>query len=234
MELQYKVYFQELDKDDVEWRMKEYIIDDIGFLIQGPCILESWRLATMAYSHHRHNGPAFTVTDSRSGQVILEEWFQYDARHRVGGPSRTMHSGEYTEQRWYENDELHRLDGPAILQNYVPTGTVLREEWYKAGVRHREDGPDLIWTDRETGIRLHEEWHLNGVPHRTDGPQSVARHDQTGIAVEEHWFVHGKPHRLDGPPFLVRDAVTGETEVDQNYPGPTSHGVVLSGKPPQP
>lgn len=140
-------------------------------------ILWKWRGLT-----HRNDGPAISTP-------YYEEWYHYDTKHRMDGPSHVSLLGD---ERWCLYGKLHQSDGPAFIQQvkydgyaigWVPAYHIdqiegIEYSWYEMGKLHRDNDPAYI-------CETEEWWYQNDELHRTDGPAVISQNGR-------EYYVHGR------------------------------------------
>jgi hypothetical protein len=95
---------------------------------------------------HCNDKPA-CITYDNEGNVVCEEWYNYDTAHRTAlvngkvGPTYTVYRlGKVIKEAWSCHNRLHNKNGPAVIY-YNGDGTVNEEMWFYHDCRHRIDGP---------------------------------------------------------------------------------------------
>jgi hypothetical protein len=100
-----------------------------------------------------------------TGELVLEQYFQYGRLHREDGPcsvGRLTDRPEFEETLWMYDGSLDHPWEPARTIKHVPSGVLVLEEHYRGGVRHREGRPALIQRNWETGEVVNQEFYLKG------------------------------------------------------------------------
>jgi hypothetical protein len=191
----YKVTVEELSDEKIEYSL-------------GDCIREVWKNAQgVRYNPY---GPAVTLRDIDTQQVISQEWYDEAGRlHRENGPAILECYHGFTTQYWYKHGVQTREDGPAKLVTHDKNGMIVHEEWIVDGLEHRIGGPSRIMRDWFSGVLIYEAYRQNGALHREDGPAGRERDENTGVITDEIWAIDGYEYRKDGPSHIRRDRNTG-------------------------
>lgn len=86
---------------------------------------------------HREDGPAASVRDAGTGDLIAEFWCRNGEVHRENGPAAIYFSadGKVEEERWFRNGRLFRDGGPATVTYDPETGQVRDAGWWRDGER---------------------------------------------------------------------------------------------------
>ncbi len=210
-------------------------------------ISEEWYLNGKLGRHD--DGPTITAYDE--GVKVEEIWQTGKIRHRKNGPAYIMTdsgTGEVRHESWYENGKLHRETGPAVID--YDGVVVTRESWYLDDKLHRENGPASIFRDAKTGDMKYQGWFINGSPHRDDGAAISSFFDgyyeekyskyktndgkswgevleslnggepyfpeNLNVWFEEYW-VNGRLHREGSPSVMIYDKKTGKAYFEKWY-----------------
>jgi len=137
-------------------------------------------------------------------KTTREEWRDWTGICRIDGPAVTIReypSGELVSEEWRSAGKLHNPSGPACIKYYGPTMT--SREYYVSNMLHRDDGPARV-TELD-GFNQIEAYYQYGKKHRLDGPAFIERHEELGIIIVEEYWQDGKRHRIGGPAFIVYD-----------------------------
>ncbi|MEQ8328095.1 MAG: hypothetical protein RIE84_11285 [Parvibaculum sp.] len=179
------------------------------------CEIEEW--TRHGKIRDRHNGPAVTIRDKKSGEVLEEQYVVDGQLQRVGGPAVVRIENGQRREKIYQQGSLHNPDGPSETVTDLETGIVVEETWHLQGLEHRTDGPAFTMRHPQTGVVLVERWSLYGVIERgDDGPSQIHRDPSTGRVRLEQWHTAGNLDREVGPASIQYDTESGKI-VQQRY-----------------